>query len=30
MIKLLGKVDLADQAESIVDKILSNPGEYGF
>jgi hypothetical protein len=30
MIELLGKVDLADQAESIVETILSNPRKYGF
>lgn len=30
MIDLLGKVDLADQAESITDTVLSNPGKYGF
>lgn len=30
MIELLGKVDLGDQAESITDTVLSNPGKYGF
>ena len=30
MIDLLGKVDLEDQAESITDTVLSNPGKYGF
>jgi len=30
MIELLGKVDLADQAEWIVDTTLSNPAKYGF
>jgi hypothetical protein len=30
MIELLGKVDLGDQAESIADTVLSNPGKYGF
>jgi hypothetical protein len=30
MIELLSKVDLGDQAESITDTVLSNPGKYGF
>jgi len=30
MIELLGKVDLAGEAESTVDTILANPREYGF
>ena len=30
MIELLSKVDLGDQAEWIVDTVLSNPGKYGF
>jgi hypothetical protein len=30
MIDLLGKVDLANQAEWIADTILSKPGKYGF
>lgn len=30
MIELLGKVDLGDQAESLTDTVLSNPGKYGF
>jgi hypothetical protein len=30
MIELLGKVDHGDQAESITDTVLSNPGKYGF
>ena len=30
MIELLGKVDLGDQAESITETTLSNPGKYGF
>ncbi len=30
MIELIGKVDLGDQAESITDTVLSNPGKYGF
>ena len=30
MVELLGKVDLADQAELIAGTILSNPAKYGF
>jgi hypothetical protein len=30
MIELLGKVNLADQAESITDTVLANPQKYGF
>lgn len=30
MIELLGRVDLADQAESITDTVLANPKKYGF
>ena len=30
MIELLGEVDLADQADSIADGILSDPKRYGF
>jgi len=30
MIELLGKVDLEQQAESITETVLSNPGKYGF
>jgi hypothetical protein len=30
MIELLGRVELADQAEQIVNTVLANPGLYGF
>ena len=30
MLELLGAVDLADQSEEIVGKILADPGFYGF
>lgn len=30
MIELLGQVELASQAEKIVDSVLANPKRYGF
>ena len=30
MIEMLGKVELADQADQISDTILANPTRYGF
>jgi hypothetical protein len=30
MIEVLGKAELADQAESIADAILADPKRYGF
>jgi hypothetical protein len=30
MVEVLGKVELADQAEKIVDAVFADPNRYGF